>query len=282
MESEMKSDARSEVQTALDLCEPLFLELCKVRRAASLAIEAAIESEQQSSTPGGKIQSGPPRPAITRDTLDSWRSALVAALQTVEQTPTDSMLSRTRQELLFPLYVTVDYIMLRLVERANRCSATSLEWADVTKKAFSTEAHFDEYIDRLERALSARESEENRAILAVYYVCIGMGCFARLNSDPEKMKSLMRQLKQERLRNFIDADRDGKLCQEAYDVPVADKPLVGEGNERVIIAAAIGGALLFVLAIFVGVTYWYSQMVPATTTGNLTPAVSSQSGEKRQ
>ena len=203
-----------------ELCEPLFLRICVITRAARQ---------------GGNLQFEKVRGDVER-VLDQMRSRAMS------------------EQPLRAQYEKVELALLLFVDSAIADSGPPLaeEW---NRKRLASERGEPVANDRFWALLDETlrdESAEGTERLAVFYTCIGLGFGRARAADPERARQKM-LLCLERLKDTVDGDLHGRLCPDAYrradtrdlSTPLCQKA-IGVG---VVLLAGIGVALSILLAV---------------------------------
>ena len=170
--------------TLLELCDPLFLYICRLNRSARK---------------GGSHEYNRVRTEI--DTIfDQMRSRAMAEPRLVGQHP------KIERVLIF----FVDSMI------AESKLGFARDWHR-NRKAFELDelAGDDRFWELLDETLGDNSPEATER-LSVFYTCIGMGFTGFYAGQPEYLRQKMLQISA-RLQSVVDTDLETKICPEAYE-----------------------------------------------------------------
>lgn len=167
--------------TLLELCEPLFLYVCRLSRSARKNVP---------------LDAGRVRSEIER-LFEDMRSAARA----------EPGLEPLLRQVELPLIFFVDF----MIKESDLAFAGT--WEEMAKERGEL-AGDEKFFDLLEQALEDRSTSSQ--VLAVYYTCIGLGFSGWYAGQPEYLRSKMQQLAG-RIREWADMDETARICPEAYE-----------------------------------------------------------------
>jgi type IV/VI secretion system ImpK/VasF family protein len=201
----------------LELCEPLFLYICRLSRSARKA------GQHEMSAVRGEVQ------------------ALLAEMKS--RAGADPHLLTQYEKVELPLVFFVDFMVKESQLRFAR------QWQEL---AFERKelAGDEKFFDLLEETL-ADTSPPAGERLAVFYVCMGLGFTGIYTGQPEYLRKMMLQCSA-RLREFVAPAQLAKVCPEAYEHVDASNLVTTAGSKLVGIVIALIGlvVVLFVANIY--------------------------------
>jgi len=205
--------------TLLELCEPLFQYVCRLRRSARM---------------GRSPELGQVRNEIKRifKEVSTNASASVALADQYE-----------KAEL--PLIFFVDFMI-----KESQLDFAG-EWVELGRERNEL-AGDEKFFDLLDADL-ADPSEAATERLVIYYTCIGLGFAGVYTGQPDSIKRIMSRIST-RISSMMDADEKSFICPEAYEhvdtrdfvePPSAKLAGIGIGLIGLIIVWAIAYVCLF-------------------------------------
>lgn len=213
--------ASRETMPLLDLCEPLFLYICRLNRSTRLPGRAHLYISQVRSEVQA-ILNGMERTAAAHDRAESF--------------------GHIRQPLLF----FVDDII------ATSHLPFATDWHRLAVEE-GEPAGNEKFFDLLDIALENPGPDVDDR-LAIYFVCLGLGFQGKYHGDRAQLDAYMARITA-RIGDRMDLDEQAKVCPEAYHYtdrrPLAEPitgTLFGIGIVAVILIAmalAISGAMYF-------------------------------------
>jgi len=167
--------------TLLELCEPLFLYVCRLNR---------------SSRKGGHHDLSQVRAEI-KVILDDVRSKAAS----------DGRLTELHEKTEMVLIFFVDFMIKESTLPFAR------EWRELAfeRKELAGDEKFFDLLDEALADPSAAATER----LAVFYTCMGLGFTGIYTGQPEYLRKMMLQCSA-RIRDKIDSDLMARICPEAY------------------------------------------------------------------
>jgi len=170
--------------TLLELCEPLFLYVCRLNRSARK---------------GGAVQYDRVRAEVDA-IFDQMRSRAAAEPRLISQ----------YEKTELPLIFFVDSMI------AESSLPFAKEWHR-NRKAFEYDelAGDDRFWELLDETLEERGPEANER-LAVFYTCIGLGFTGFYAGQSEYLRNKMLQVSA-RLQGVMDTDIEKRICPDAYE-----------------------------------------------------------------
>lgn len=208
--------ARETPQGLLELCEPLFLYVCRLNRSAR--------------------KGGEPDPTPVRTQIEGLFEQMSSRAES------DPNLALQYEQVELPLIFFVDF----MIKESNLQLAQS--WQELAY-ARNELAGDEKFFDLLEETLvdSGNAATER---LAVFYVCMGLGFTGWYTGQPEFIKKKMAECAG-RLRKSMDVNEAALICPEAYEhvntsdlVEPPGKKLAGIG------VVLLGLAVVLVIANF--------------------------------
>ena len=170
--------------TLLELCEPLFLYMCRLNRSAR--------------------KGGSHEYARVRAEVEGIFKEMKAAADT--------------EPGLVGQYERVEEILMFFVDSmvAESPLPFSSEWHGDRLAYIRNELAGDEkFWELLDETLQDRSSEATER-LSVFYTCMGLGFTGFYAGQPEYLRKKMLQCS-DRLQGIIDTDEERRLCPEAYE-----------------------------------------------------------------
>lgn len=198
----------------LELCEPVFLQVCRVNR--SVRKHAGVDAAQ------------------VRGEFVAIFAAMKAAAGA------DRALGMQYEKVRLPLVFFVDFLV-------RDSKAFGGGWRDLADDEQPPQLGGDQkFYDFLEEAL--KESDPGAAErLAVYYTCIGLGFTGWYEGQPQALRSKMVELSA-RIRALADLEEAAKVCPEAYENVNTANMVQPPGSKLVGIGIAMVGLVIVVFA----------------------------------
>jgi len=201
--------------TLRELCEPLFLYICRLNRTGRKGGEAEIS----------RVRSE------IRGLFDDMKSKAEADAGLSEQ------YAKTERALVF----FTDF----MVSNSGMPSVAEA-WA---QEPFALEKGFglggdEKFFDELDEAL-ADSSEAASERLGIFYVCMGLGFTGFYIGQPEHLRKRMLQCS-ERTRRMMDIEEVSRICPEAYDNADTRDLVEPPGKKLVGIAIVLIGLIIIV------------------------------------
>jgi len=170
--------------TLLELCEPLFLYICRLNRSARK---------------GGAVQ------------YDQVRAEVEAIFKQMhERAAAEPRLITQYEKIERPLTFFVDSII------AESDLPFAKEWHRNRRAYdFGELAGDDRFWELLDETLEDRSPEATER-LAVFYTCIGLGFTGFYAGQSEYLRNKMLQISA-RLQGIMDSDVEKRICPEAYE-----------------------------------------------------------------
>jgi type VI secretion system protein ImpK len=195
----------------IDLYEPLFQYLCRLNRIGRVAASGAGGSSGETvfMTRSGSSGSSPAARGLQLH-YQTVRSEITAMLKEVQrQAEGDYRVRDQVQKLELPIKFFIDsYIVESKLPFAK-------EWNDNRLAYDHNELAGDEkFFDIVEDTLRDKSAEASER-LAVYYVCFGIGFTGAFGSQVELLRKTMNDIAP-RIQPFLEGDRLGRFCEEAY------------------------------------------------------------------
>jgi type IV/VI secretion system ImpK/VasF family protein len=211
--------ALRDVPPLLDVCEPLFLYVCRLNRSTRLASRAQPH-------------------------LSQVRSEVQAIVNGMERTAGASDLGESFAKIREPLLFFVDDVII-----TSRLPFAG-EWHRLAEEE-GEPAGNEKFFDLLDIALEDPAADDR---LAVFFVCLGLGFQGKHRGDRAQIDAYMARITA-RIGDRMDLDEQAKICPEAYHYtdrrPLAEPvtgTLFGIGIVAVILIAmalAVSGAMYF-------------------------------------
>ena len=205
--------------TLLDLCEPLFLHICRLSRMARTMTSSEYAVVR----------------ADVKGLLDEIR----------QKANTDVRLASQVSKLDMPLMFFVDSMISEMNLKFSG------DWNHSRLAYEFNELAGDEkfFHPILEETLND-SSEEAADRLAVFYVCLGLGFTGFYTGQPEQLRTFMNQIRP-RIRHLVEADQTLRICKEAYE-NVDSRDLVEPPSGKVVWIV-----LLFVVFTLLALGFYY-------------------------
>jgi len=204
--------------TLLELCEPLFLYICRLNR---------------STRKGGSATLGPVRGEIT---------AMLEDLRATAKRD-DVRLSDQFNKIELVLMFFVDF----MVKESDLSFAA--DWEELAYERNEL-AGDEKFFDLLDETLAEKGKEADER-LGVFYLCMGLGFTGWYADQPEYIREKMLECAS-RLRQVMDADESTRICPQAYENVDTSDLIEPPGKKLVGIAIALVGMIvaLFITNIF--------------------------------
>lgn len=196
--------------TLVEHCEPLFLYVCRINRAARSGLR--------------------PEAATVRAEV----KAILADLKAKAATDRNLVTQFDRIELVLMYFV--DSVIPECLGPAAR------GWRSLQEERTGESVGDQKFFELLEETLrEGGEAATER--LAVFYTCIGLGFTGWYTGQPEYLRKKMLEISA-RIRGMVDADHAARICPEAYEHVNTSNLVVTPGRGLVGIGIAV--AVLFV------------------------------------
>ena len=168
--------------TLLELCEPLFQYVCRLRRSARMG-----------STTG----------------MDEVRSDIVNIFsEMTASASSDHRLFTQYERIELPLVFFTDF----MIKESNLPFA--YDWVELGRERNEL-AGDEKFFDLLDAEL-ADPSESATERLAVFYTCLGLGFTGIYTGQPDSTQRLISQISA-RISGLMDADKKSYICPDAYE-----------------------------------------------------------------
>lgn len=168
--------------TLLELCEPLFQYVCRLRR--SVRMERAMEMDD-----------------VRNDIVSTFSEMKAAASN-------DHELLIQYEKVELPLIFFTDF----MIKESNLPFA--YDWVELGRERNEL-AGDEKFFDLLDADL-ADPSDSATQRLVVFYTCLGLGFTGVYTGQPESIQRLISQISG-RISGLIDADKKSHICPEAYE-----------------------------------------------------------------
>jgi len=168
--------------TLLELCEPLFQYVCRLRRSARM--DCVLEMDQV-------------RNDIKRIFSEIRANASTSADLTVQY-----------EKVELPLIFYFDF----MVKESSLSFAS--EWYELGRERNEL-AGDEKFFDLLDADLADR-SEAATQRLVIFYTCLGLGFTGVYTGQPDSIKRIMSKISA-RISGMMDADEKAFICPEAYE-----------------------------------------------------------------
>lgn len=168
--------------TLLELCEPLFQYMCRLRRSARM--DYALEMDQV-------------RNDIKR---------IFSEMQANASTSADLTIQYEKVEL--PLIFYVDF----MIKESNLSFAH--DWYELGRERNEL-AGDEKFFDLLDEDLAERSDAATQR-LVIFYTCLGLGFTGVYTGQPESIQRIMSKISA-RISGMMDADEKSFICPEAYE-----------------------------------------------------------------
>jgi type IV/VI secretion system ImpK/VasF family protein len=197
--------------TLLELCEPLFLYICRLNRSARK---------------GRSLQIGHVREEV-KEILASMKARAAS----------DIGLTQQFEKAELPLIFFVD----SMIEDSDLGFAK--EWASHRLAKERNElAGDDRFFELLDETL-ADPSEAANERLAVLYTCLGLGFTGAYVGDHKYLRRKMMEMAS-RTRKFMETDESARICPEAYQNVDTRSLIEPPGRKLIGIAIALVGMII--------------------------------------
>ena len=168
--------------TLLELCEPLFQYVCRLRRSA--------------------------RMGRTMEMNDVRNDILSTFSQMKEAAGNDHELLTQYEKIELPLIFFTDF----MIKESNLPFA--YDWVELGRDRNEL-AGDEKFFDLLDADL-ADPSDSATQRLVVFYTCLGLGFTGVYTGQPESIQRLISQISA-RISGLMDADKKSHICPEAYE-----------------------------------------------------------------
>jgi len=204
--------------TLLELCEPLFLYICRLNRSARKGAGAS---------------------------LSRVRSEITALLE-------DMRAKAGRDDVrLTPQYEKIELVLLFFVDFMIKESTLPFarDWQELAYERNEL-AGDEKFFDLLDQTLAEKGKDADER-LAVFHTCMGLGFTGWYSDQPEYIREKMMECST-RARHLMDADEMARICPEAYEHVDASNLIEPPGKTLAGIGIALAGLIvtLFVTNIF--------------------------------
>ena len=204
--------------TLLELCEPLFLYICRLNRSARKGGSAGL----------GQV-----------------RSEVTAILEDMKARASSDQVRLTGQ------YQKIELILLFFVDFMIKESSLSFarDWEELAYERNEL-AGDEKFFDMLDETLAEKGKDADEC-LGVYYTCMGLGFTGWYADQPEYIREKMLECSA-RARHAMDADETSRICPEAYQNVDTSDLVEPPGKKLVGIGIALIGLIivLFITNIF--------------------------------
>ena len=220
--------------TLLELCEPLFQYVCRLKRLArsSCSLEMdKVRSEIKSIFEGMKSE----------------------ALNNVE-------LSGQYEKIELPLLFFVDF----MIKESKLPFA--YDWYELGRERNEL-AGDEKFFDLLDENL-ADPSDAATQRLVIFYTCIGLGFTGVYTGQIDSIQRLMSKISA-RISGMIDADEKSYICPEAYE-NVDDRDFVEPPSTKLV---GLGIALIGLIVVWCIAYFWMSYVTLETVDDSLNKIV---------
>lgn len=168
--------------TLLELCEPLFQYVCRLRRSARMG--CALE-------------------------MDAVRNDIKRVFGEIKANASSSVELITQYEKVeLPLIFFIDFMI-----KESRLSFAP-DWYELGRERNEL-AGDEKFFDLLDEEL-VDTSDAATQRLAIYYTCMGLGFTGVYTGQPESIQRLMSKISA-RISGMMDADEKSYICPEAYE-----------------------------------------------------------------
>jgi len=168
--------------TLLELCEPFFQYVCRLRRSARMGCTMEMDM----------VRNDIKRIFTEIKANASTRAELITQYEKVE----------------LPLIFFIDF----MIKESNLGFAA--DWYELGREKNEL-AGDEKFFDLLDAEL-VDTSDAATQRLAIYYTCLGLGFTGVYTGQPESIKRLMSKISA-RISGMMDADEKAYICPEAYE-----------------------------------------------------------------
>ena len=168
--------------TLLELCEPLFQYVCRLRRSARMGCTLEMDM-------------------VRNDVKRTFGEIKANASSSVE-------LITQYDKVELPLIFFIDFMI-----KESSLSFAS-DWYELGRERNEL-AGDEKFFDLLDEEL-VDTSDAATQRLAIYYTCLGLGFTGVYTGQPESIKRLMSKISA-RISGMMDADEKSHICPEAYE-----------------------------------------------------------------
>ena len=165
----------------LELCEPLFLYVCRLNRSA--------RSGHELSGVRGELQ----------DLLQKLRS----------QSANDARLTQQYEKIEPILVYFIDFVII------DSSLSFAAGWEPLAVEFWNERTGDEKFFELMDENL-AQSSEDSTERLTIFYVCLGLGFTGVYTGQPDVIRKKMLQCSA-RIRKYLDSDEMAKICPEAYE-----------------------------------------------------------------
>lgn len=168
--------------TLLELCEPIFQYICRLRRSARMG--CAMEMDQ-----------------VRNDIIRIFSEMKTNASTTAE-------LTAQYEKVELPLVFFIDF----MIKESNLSFAG--EWWELGRERNEL-AGDEKFFDLLDVELADTSNAATQR-LVIFYTCLGLGFTGVYTGQPESIQRLMSKISA-RISGLMDADEKSFICPEAYE-----------------------------------------------------------------
>jgi type VI protein secretion system component VasF len=213
----------------MELCEPVFLEICRVNR------------QMRQPDRGGPLEPVKVR-ADFRRTLEEARSRAGGQLGMDSQ------------------FAKVEPALVALMDDVVKTGPVSWrqDWKSMYEESFNA-AYMDDFYTKLEELIAEPPSEVNRDRMAVFYTCLGLGFMgkARLDGDDRGLpRRRMSEMRASRIAELVEQTTERPLLPEI--TTIVDRRQFIRPSTDPLIPAAIA-LVVMTLGLILGTMYLYSE-----------------------
>ena len=169
--------------TLLEICEPLFLYVCRLNRSARVGRSPEISQAREE----------------VKELFDEMKSKSSSDVRLLEQ----------YEKIELPLIFFVD----SMIEESDLGFAS--EWGNNRLAKEKNELAGDDRFFELMEDTLVDTSEAATERLSVFYTCLGLGFTGAYFGDHEYLRKRMMEMSA-RIRKMMDTDENARICPEAY------------------------------------------------------------------
>lgn len=214
--------------TLVELCEPLFQNICRLNRLARSGAEL----------PASQI-----------------RSEIKATLEQIRATSaeTPGLLAKYEMTEGRDGKRGIELVLIFFADSMIRDSKLECArgWDDIAAE-YDEYAGDDKFFDLLDETLQDRSRDATEQ-LAVFYTCLGLGFVGGLYGQPEAIRRKMHDCVA-RIGDTMDDASRGKICREAYD-HTDRRPLNMPRGQKVLVRMGVFAVIL--VTVFVAAAFGY-------------------------
>ncbi|MHC4556074.1 MAG: DotU family type IV/VI secretion system protein [Planctomycetota bacterium] len=168
--------------TLLELCEPIFQYVCRLRRSARMG--CAMEMDQ-----------------VRNDIIRIFSEMKTNASTTAE-------LTAQYEKVELPLVFFIDF----MIKESNLSFAG--DWWELGRERNEL-AGDEKFFDLLDVELADTSNAATQRLI-IFYTCLGLGFTGVYTGQPESIQRLMSKISA-RISGLMDADEKSYICPEAYE-----------------------------------------------------------------